>query len=138
MSFSNIMSHFTELNSEMVGATRYVLGAYASDITARQRVVLVDVSHQNRTQANYLSSLNRLMNQWQCRNLVIYLNAATQTLVPSFDADFWCLVDASASPIVINGYQLFPLINQDPEELHYVGALCYSPSHQACLNEADI
>lgn len=138
MSFNILMSHFKELNSEMVGATKYVLGAYAWDVTASSRVVLVDVSHQSRTQANYLSSLTQLMNKWQCRNLVIYLNAATQTLVPSFNADFWCLVDAGASPVMINEYQLFPLINQDPEQLHYEGALCYSPSHGRCLTEADV
>lgn len=138
MSFSKLLSHFTTLKSEQIGSTNYVLGAFKSDISGQSRTILIDVSHQSRTQANYLSSLNMMMGKWDCYNLVVYLNSATQTLSPSIKANIWCFVDANALPLTVNGYEIFPLINQDPEQVHYEGMLCFSPSHRACVTEYSI
>ncbi|HHH2014439.1 TPA: hypothetical protein ACPZAJ_003872 [Yersinia enterocolitica] len=138
MSFDRLLTHFNEQRSETIGSTKYVLATFNADITGKTRAILVNVSHQNRTQANYLSSLNNMMTKWDCRNLVIYLNAATQTLSPSFMAESWCFVDANAEPIVFNGFEVFPLINQDEEAVHYEGLNCFSPRHFGCITESQL
>lgn len=138
MRFESLLAHFYPLRSETVGETQYVLATFKADITGQARTILVNVSHQNKTQANYLTSLNKMMTKWECRNLVIFLNAATQTLRTSFMAESWCFIDARSEPVVVNGFELFPLVNQDEEAMHYEGLFCFSPSHFGCVTESQL
>ena len=138
MSFERLMTHFTVLRTEKNGSTVFSLAAFKSDPTGRSLTLIVDASHQARTQANYLSSINAYMNQWGCWNVVIYLNAATQSLRPSFQANGWCFIDANAQYRQVCGFDLFPLVNQDPYESEHIGLYCFSPSHRCNLNEADV
>lgn len=138
MSFARLMSHFTVLKNEVNGSTKFTLAAFNSDPTGQSRTLIVDASHQARTQANYLSSINGFMNKWGCRNVVIYLNAATPSLLPSFEVNNWSFIDANAQPLNVNGYELFPLVNQDPYASSYVGLFCFSPSLRRNLHEEDV
>jgi len=138
MSFERLLNHFTQHNFHKIGSTKFILATFNSDPTGQTRTVIVDASHQSRTQPNYLSSLNSVMNQWQCRDVIIYLNVATNNLRPSFQANAWCFIDANAQPIYVNGYELFPTVNQDSYESGYCGLYCFSPDLRRCLNEADV
>lgn len=138
MNFERLLSHFTQHNFCKIGSTKFILATFNSDPTGQARTVIVDVSHQRRTQPNYLSSLNNVMNLWQCRDVIIYLNVATNNLRPSFQANAWCFIDANAEPIFVNGYELFPIVDQDEYVSGYAGLYCFSPDLRRCLNEADV
>ncbi|CAI2014561.1 Uncharacterised protein [Serratia proteamaculans] len=138
MSFARLMAHFTVLKTEKNGSTTFVLAAFNSDLTGQSRTLIVDASHQMRTQANYLSSINGFMNKWECRNVVIYLNSATPSLRPSIQVNGWCFIDANAQPREVDGFELFPLVNQDPYESDHMGLYCFSPSHRRNLYEASV
>ena len=107
------LSHSTILNSKKIGKTDYYLITNNNDPTRTSRAIFVDLSHQARTQANYLSSLPSVMNEWQCHTYFLFLHKVTASLLPNLPHGRSCILDASAPPSNIQGYILYPLVLQD-------------------------
>lgn len=112
MNINNLLNHLVVIKETSIGKTTFRLVVNRADPNGNNRFVLIDLSHQIRTQANYLSSLTSVMQEWQCWKVILYLNTATPGLTSNIPAQHWQLVSANHSPLRIGQYELFPLLWQ--------------------------
>ncbi|UDQ79775.1 hypothetical protein LJN55_20490 [Erwinia rhapontici] len=137
MEASRILAHCTTLSTSTVGKITFYLVVNRYDPTATNRWILVDLSHQERTQPNYVSSLQKVMDGWDCYDLLLFVNSVTANLLPSLPARKWWLIDAAAEPVQSGDYECFPLLYQN-HDVGYDGLHCWVPAFRKMMYQREV
>lgn len=137
MGIANLLAHCTVLSTSVTGNTTLYLVVNRHDPTASNRWVLVDLSHQSRTQANYVSNIQQVMNNWSCHKLLLFVNTVTASVAPNLTADRWWLIDAAAEPVFTAGYECFPLLYQD-HDTEQDGLHCWVPALRKMMLQREV
>ncbi|WP_193162857.1 hypothetical protein [Enterobacter ludwigii] len=137
MEISRILAHCTTLSTTTVGNTTFYLIVNKNDPTGANRRILVDLSHQIRTQANYVSSIQKVMNDWNCYDLLLFVNSVTVSLLPNLPARDWWLIDAAAEPVQTANYECFPLLYQN-HDVEYEGLQCWVPALRKMMYQREV
>ncbi|EJF21088.1 MULTISPECIES: hypothetical protein [Citrobacter] len=137
METSRILAHCTTLLTNAIGKITFYLVVNKNDPTGANRWILVDLSHQERTQPNYVSSLQKVMDDWNCYDLLLFVNSVTTNLPPSLPARKWWLIDAAAEPVWTEGYECFPLLYQN-HDVEHDGLHCWVPGFRKMMFQRDV
>ncbi len=128
----DILNNLTVINSKTLHNTTFYLVTNKYNPTGENRFIFVDLSHQTRTQANYVSSLNSVMKEFNCYSLMLLVNAVTPSLTNNLNGR-WLLLGAHHDKIIESGYEMYPLLYQNHEDLEYEGPICWVPKLRRML-----
>lgn len=137
METSRILAHCTILLTTTVGNTNFYLIVNKNDPTGVNRRIFVDLSHQARTQSNYVSSIQQVMTDWDCYDLLLFVNSVTVSLPPSLPARDWWLINAAAEPVQTACYECFPLLFQN-HDVNYYGLHCWVPALRKMMYQREV
>ncbi|EPP7628133.1 hypothetical protein ACUVB7_002275 [Providencia rettgeri] len=137
MNAGDILKHLSIINTVTISNTTYWLATNKKDPTGENRFIFIDLSHQSRTQINYIANITSVMNQFNCGVLMLLVNSVTPSFYANLNASHYILLDANSNSFLFEGFEFYPLLNQD-HDTYSEGLAGWVPSKRKVLTQQQI